>query len=296
MLQDAVLPQAVYPDEGRARAARFGGRVSPAEQCGGNRRRWALKGATWKFAPATVANVTRQPCLLDQSAPPTQHCPRFLRPFGHGEPSGSYLSNLGSDGHAVEIRGGSYATLDNLVVGFRPAGDTPSPVMPLAIQRNAWASERVIDTNGNGIREMLLRLQAARSSEDQRLPPQPNSAVLFYRGSAEPAALAAQVTSGVFPSDLPLSGGALGPATPARPFSVAGSQVADADDPLTLKLLAAIQQAVGRKRAFPFTARSPTPISGTPARHKAARHRPAWCARRLCGMRGAGGAASSTTA
>ncbi len=263
VLQDAVVPQAVYPDEGRARAAGLADEFRQRNNAVGTAALGIERGDV-EVRTGYVADVTRQPCLLDQSAPRHNTVHVFCGRSATGSHPVSYLSNLGSDGHAVEIRGGSYATLDNLVVGFRPAGDTPSPVMPLAIQRDAWASERVTDTNGNGIREMLLRLQAAQSSEDQQLPPQPNSAVLFYRGSAEPAALAAQVTSGVYPSDLPLSGGALGPATPARPFSVAGSQVADADDPLTLKLLAAIQQAVGRKRAFPLYRQIANADSGTP--------------------------------
>lgn len=263
VLQDAVLPQTVGPDEGRGKAARVADEFRRRNNAVGAAA-LEIDRADVRVRTGYVADVNRRPCRLDESAPEHNTVFVFCGRFADGSHPVSYLANLAGDTHAVDIRGGSYATLDNLVVGFRPADDTPSPVMPLAIRRDAWRSERDTDSNGNGIREIVLRLKAARSSDDQRLPPEPNAAVLFYRGSADPAAVAAQVVAGVFPSDLPLSRGVLGPATPGRPFLVAGSRVADADDPLTRRLEAALRQVVGRKRAFPLFRQTAAPESGAP--------------------------------
>ena len=147
---------------------------------------WALPGATWKFvaamwptSPAGHAFWTSPPPNTTLSTSSAAVRPRGAIRF-------PTFPILRAPGTPSNVRGGSYATLDNLVVGFRPASDAPSPVMPLAIRRDAWASERDTDSNANGIREMILRLQAARSPQEQRLPPQSNAAVLFYRGSADP--------------------------------------------------------------------------------------------------------------
>ncbi len=59
------------------------------------------------------------------------------------------------------------------------------------------------------------------------------------------------MTGGVFPGDLPFSGGVLGPATPSRPFPVAGTQVADADDPLTMKLQVGAPASSREKTGLP---------------------------------------------
>ncbi len=185
VLQDAAPPQAISPTAGLVKAAGLVDEFRQRNNAAGSAGLGIARGDV-EVRTGYVADVARRPCLLDQSAP--QH--NTVHVFCGRSPQGSnpvpYLSNLAGDGHAVDVRGGSYATLDNLVVGFRPAGDAPSPVMPLAIRRDAWASERDTDSNANGIREMILRLQAARSPQEQRLPPEPNAAVLFYRGSAEP--------------------------------------------------------------------------------------------------------------
>jgi len=250
-LRDSAVSQAIDTGEGTVKAARVADDFRWRNNAAGAVA-LGIDRDDVMVRTGYVADVTRRPCRLDQSAPQQNTVYVFCGRMAKGSNPVSYISNLAGAGHAVDVRGGSYATLDNLVVGFRPTDDAPSPVMPLAIQRDAWASERDTDSNGNGIREMLLRLKASQPPEDQQLPPEPNAAVLFYRGSAETGALATQVTSGVFPGDLPFSAGALGPATPGRPFLVAGSQVADADDPLTKSLINAIQQAVGQKRAFPL--------------------------------------------
>jgi hypothetical protein len=203
-----------------------------------------------------VADVTRQPCLFDESAP--QHNTVYVfcgrRPDGHHPVQ--YLADITGLGKAVDIRGGAYAALDNLVVGFRPLADLPAPVMPVAIDAAAWAAERAEDTNGDLILEMVLRLRAAQPPQDSELPPEPNAAILLYRGADDAAALATrlpqQVLAGLFPADLPFSGGKLGPATPLVPFPVAGTQQGDGSDPGVLALGAAINSAAGKKRVFPL--------------------------------------------
>ena len=276
VLQDAAMLRAASPLEGRLKAAGLADEFRQRNNAAGAAT-LGIDRTDVDVRTGYVADVARRPCLLDSSAPQHNTVHVFCGRSAKGNHPVSYLTSIGDTGCAVEIRGGSYATLDNLVVGFRPTADTPSPVMPLAIQRDAWASERTSDSNGNGIREMLVRLQAAQPVEDQQLPPEPNAAVLFYRGSAEPAVLAAQVTNGVFPSDLPLSGGVLGPATPSAPFPVAGSQVADAGTPLTSTLLAAIQRAVGQRRAFPLYRQIANSDPALPARGRSTQGRSIRC-------------------
>ncbi|MGD0898198.1 MAG: pilus assembly protein TadG-related protein [Thermoguttaceae bacterium] len=251
LLQDAGEPLA--PDLGQRQLAAA---QAAADTCRRNneagaaslRTEWADVAVRTGF----VADVARRPCHLDESASRHNTVCVLCGRLATGSHPVSYLANVAGATHAVDIRGGAYATLDNLVVGFRPIADAPSPVMPLAISRDAWRSERDTDSNGNGIREMILRLKAAQPPEDQQLPPTPNAAVLFYRGSADPGELARQVAVGILPTDLPSSGGVLGPGTPARPFLVAGTSLADGSDPLTETLKDAIQAAVGQKRAFPL--------------------------------------------
>ena len=193
--------------------------------------------------------------------------------------------------------GRSYATLDNLVVGFRPTADTPSPVMPLAIRAEGLGVGAESGQQRQRDPRNALAASGGPPADDRsfRRSPMPPCCSTADR---RPTALAAQVTCGVFPGDLPYSGGVLGPATPARPFPVAGSQVADAGDPLTATLQAALQQVVGRKRAFPLyrtdrqfrsagtsgAGQTGTAQTGTAklARHKLARCRStaswrAWC-------------------
>jgi hypothetical protein len=199
-----------------------------------------------------VADVNVHPCVLD--APAAAHNTVFV--FCGRTPGGSHpvscLANIAGATRDVDVRGGAYATLDNLVVGFRPVAGEPSPVMPLAIARPSWTSEREGDSNGDGVRELLLRLKASRPVANPLLPPQPNAALLFYRQAPDGEQMAAQITAGVFPDDLRLGRGVLGPATPGRPLAVPGSQLADSGDPLAGALKDAINAIAGKKRAFPL--------------------------------------------
>jgi len=202
-----------------------------------------------------VADVTGQPCLFDESAP--QHNTVYV--FCGRRPGGNhpvqYFADITGLRKAVDVRGGAYATLDNLVVGFRPLADMPAPVMPVAIDATAWTAERVEDSNGNGIRELLLRWKAEHPPLNPQLPSEPNAALLYYRGAggADAAArLSQQVLAGLFPDDLPFWGGRLGPATATAPLPAAGTQQGDAADPGILALGGVINSIAGKKRVFPL--------------------------------------------
>ena len=174
-----------------------------------------------------VDDVTANPPLLDPSA--AEHNTLFVyaaRTAAGAHPV-TYPVDLAGTQRTIEIRGGAYATLDNLVVGFRPETAMAAPLMPLGILATAWNSERTQDSNGDGINEMVVRLQSANPPAVSQYPPQPNGALLFYGGSVNPQVLSQtlpqQVAQGLFPADLP-PGGSFGPATPAVLVPVLGTQ------------------------------------------------------------------------
>ena len=202
-----------------------------------------------------VDDVTGNPPLLDLSA--TEHNTLFV--YAARTTTGThpvtYAVDLAGTKRAIEIRGGAYATLDNLVVGFRPETAMAAPLMPLGILATAWNSERSHDSNGNGINEMVVRLQSTRPPAVSQYPPQPNGALLFYGGSVTTQVLSQtlpqQVAQGLYPADLPASG-SFGPATAAVLAPVVGTQMGDGGDPGTVAIVAAFAGIVGKKRAFPL--------------------------------------------
>ena len=136
-----------------------------------------------------------------------------------------------------------------------------APLMPLGILTTAWNSERTHDSNGNGINEMVIRLQSANPPAVSQYPPQPNGALLFYGGSASPQVLSQtlpqQVVQGLFPADLPASG-SFGPATPAVLAPVAGTQMGDGGAAGTAAIAAAFAGIAGQRRVFPLHNRAST--------------------------------------
>ena len=202
-----------------------------------------------------VDDVTGNPPLLDPTA--TEHNTLFVYAArtAAGDHPVTYPVDLAGTKRMIEIRGGAYATLDNLVVGFRPESQMAAPLMPLGILSTSWSSERTEDSNGNGINEMVIRLQAAQPPAGSQYPPQPNGALLFYAGSntseVRSQTMPQQVAQGLFPADLP-SGGAFGPATPMVLAPVVGTQMGDSGDPGTAAIAAAFAAIVGQKRVFPL--------------------------------------------
>ncbi len=202
-----------------------------------------------------VVDVTADPPLLELSA--TEHNTLFVyaaRTTAGPHPV-TYPVDLAGTTRTIEIRGGAYATLDNLVVGFRPEAAMAAPLMPLGILTTSWSSERTQDSNGNGINEMVVRLQSANPPAAGQYPPQANGALLFYGGSVSPAVLSQmlpqQVAQGLFPADLP-AGGSFGPATSAVHAPVLETQMGDGGDPGTAAIAAAFAGIVGQKRVFPL--------------------------------------------
>lgn len=202
-----------------------------------------------------VDDVTLMPPTLDPA--PAEHNSVFVscdRTTDGGHPV-RYLLDLSGATAAVDVRAGALATLDNLVIGFRPETELASPVMPLAIQTAAWNAERTTDSNSNGIREMVLRFRAADTQQSQPLPAAANAALLFYNGTFDDQSLAVrlpqQIAQGVFPADLPPSG-QLGPASPGVLLPVLAAQQADQGNAGTSAVLSAINNIVGKKRVFPL--------------------------------------------
>ncbi|MEI8373650.1 MAG: hypothetical protein WCJ35_12555 [Planctomycetota bacterium] len=167
----------------------------------------------------------------------------------------TYPVDLAGTKRMIEIRGGAYATLDNLVVGFRPETAMAAPLMPMGILSMAWTGERTADSNGNGINEMVIRLQSAHPPSASSYPPQPNGALLFYGGSITPEVLSQtlprQVAQGLFPADLS-SSGSFGPATSGLLAPVLGTSLGDGGDPGTTAIVAAFAGTIGQKRVFPL--------------------------------------------
>jgi len=162
------------------------------------------------------------------------------------------LFNAGTP-RTADVRSGSHATLDNLVIGFRPSATEPSPVMPLGIDVIAWNSERASggDSNTNQIREMVLRLDIPRPDLTDA-----NATLLFFSDVVDFGALSTQMERGLLAGDVPADG-KLGPATVASPWSAAAMRQVDQrahpglNDELAALLndLAAAGEA---KRVFPL--------------------------------------------
>ncbi len=202
-----------------------------------------------------VDDLTAKPPYLDPL--PVEHNTVFVyaaRTTDGAHPV-TYPVGLSGTTQSIEIRGGAYATLDNLVVGFRPEAAMPAPLLPLGIMTASWNSERTSDGNGNGINEMVVRLRSAAPPNHPQYPPEPNGALLFYGGTFSPEVLSQtlpqQSVQGLFPSDLPPNG-QIGPATSAVLLPVLGTPMADGADPGTVAIVAALNSIVGQKRVFPL--------------------------------------------
>ena len=254
LLLDAAGPP--VPNQAAARAAAIA--VADDYRCRNNRVIPSLQRVeSSDFAVQTgfVDDVTAAPALLDPTA--TEHNTLFVHAVRTpaGDHPVTYPVDLSGTRQAVEIHGGACATLDNLVVGFRPEVEMAAPLMPLGILTASWSSERTQDSNGDGINDMVIRLQSAQPPSAPQYPPQPSGALLFYGGSVTPEVLAQtlprQVARGLFPADLP-PGGSFGPATSALLASVLGTKMGDGGAPGTAAIAAAFAGIVGKKRAFPL--------------------------------------------
>jgi len=140
----------------------------------------------------------------------------------------------------VDVGSTSFATLDNLVVGFRPRLGVAAPLVPLAISAAAWETERMMDSFANGINEMQLRLKSSVTGATGA-----NAALIGWDGSGTVRFGDAleQFGTGVIRDHLPLSGGLVGPATPDHPLSLPATQ--ELSLPMTLQVEAALSTLIG---------------------------------------------------
>ena len=129
---------------------------------------------------------------------------------------------------ACEVAARSFATLDNAVIGMLPTADVAAPVMPVAIDRNAWAVEQFIDNSigAPGVTKFNIRLFCGGIN-----PASPNAAIVGFAGpvaiGTDPNAAGTapyQITHGLMPADLPGPANMLGPITTAAPLVLAGRQ------------------------------------------------------------------------
>jgi hypothetical protein len=131
----------------------------------------------------------------------------------------SWLLNVSGCGPG-ELKVTSRAALDNYLVGFRPTAERAAPVVPLAIDAQAWRNGRVQDqfpAGGNGVKELVVRLGTFESKAIV-----PNSALIAYTGWFQPDQILDQVASGLRPEHL--RGGQLGPVmSSAAPLVLRGA-------------------------------------------------------------------------
>ena len=126
----------------------------------------------------------------------------------------SFWNMIGTDVTAT-----SFATVDNRLVGFRPTAAINAPVLPIAIDANAWATERTTDGNGNGILEMEVRLACTVSGVATA-----NGVVIGYDGPVVHAGVINQINDGLGQSDLPGPNHELGQITSTMPQTFPGEQ------------------------------------------------------------------------
>jgi hypothetical protein len=119
---------------------------------------------------------------------------------------------------SANVSGHAQATLDNLVVGFRPTLRRASPLAPLAVSGESWREDRRGDQNDNGIAERELRLAIAGGGK--KTERKANSRLVAFDKSGSFDEARTQLLLGVEPEDLSGSYGELGPATRHQAMSL----------------------------------------------------------------------------
>ena len=118
----------------------------------------------------------------------------------------------------TDVTATSFAKVDNRLVGFRPTSKINSPVVPIAIEENAFATGRTSDSNGNSILELEVRLACTNAGLATA-----NGVVIGFDGPPVQAQVASQIVQGVSPSDLPGPDHWLGPITTSTPQDFSGT-------------------------------------------------------------------------
>ncbi len=157
---------------------------------------------------------------------------RVASTTGRANPLGRWFGSLVARLPA-QVTAEACASLDNLVVGFRPTARANAPVVPVAIDADAWSRGRTQDLDRNGVNEIELRLKSSQAGATAA-----NAAVVSFAGQLAWNRALAQVKTGVAHIDLPTLAPGLGPATLGHPLLVKGtSQVAQS---LTQQLATAL--------------------------------------------------------
>ncbi|MEZ6069707.1 MAG: hypothetical protein R3C10_05400 [Pirellulales bacterium] len=112
-------------------------------------------------------------------------------------------------------------------MGFCPTRRSPSPLVPLAVGRDAWHEARCGDGNHNGIAERELRL-AISAGQNKSQAKSNSQLVAFDHSSSSMELCRTQLLTGVAPEDLADSRGELGPATEQMPLSLTAVKIPNA--------------------------------------------------------------------
>jgi hypothetical protein len=215
---------------------------------------------------------------------------RARRTQAHGDPAvvvgGPFLSLRPFD--VVNI---ATATIDRDVIGFRPHGRVPIPMVPIALRSDLTALERsswefqverhggedrwrfdreshvaVPDAQGDGLFEMKVVLGARAGQAGRGAGPRrgrrPNGCVLQI-GVGDLGGVADQITAGISPQQLEQFGGELVLFKDNKPLIVPGGLVGEGEG--ELELLQALEQLrrEGTPRVWPLFAAF-DPESGMP--------------------------------
>ena len=176
----------------------------------------------------------------------------ILRTTGGANPAQLLIRGFDAP-NAAKISGASYATLDNRLIGFRPTAMRNSPVVPLAIDLNAWFTARpagALDSNGNGRRELDVTLKPSDTGANGALV-QLNTASLL--NPAALAALPAQIQNGIGPADV--ASGFLGPAAQTAPptlLTLSASQDSPPKGAAIVAAFSAVAVSKNPRRIFPL--------------------------------------------
>jgi hypothetical protein len=160
--------------------------------------------------PNVPLNTIRVACLKDSSGP--NPVSAFVRSAGRANASVADAAAMDS----AAVSGHAQATLDNLVVGFRPTIRHSSPLLPIAVGGKLWRDDHSGDQNDNGIAERELRLAIADG--DKQTDVKASSKLVAFSKLGTFDECRTQMLIGVEPEDLPGGYGALGPATSYQPL------------------------------------------------------------------------------
>lgn len=190
---------------------------------------WALMEDDLRLTFGRVADVNDQTAadyFLPGQTPYNTLRVESLRSATGANPVARFIQGFWI-GSPVDVASTSYATLDNLLIGFRPRESVNAPVVPLAIDWNAWQTERMqsanqADPTGAGVLDIEVRLTSPDPAAEALAPA--NAALVGFDGAIDLSLVLSQITAGVSRFDLPATQGQLGPATPTMPLAVASQR------------------------------------------------------------------------